>query len=62
VVPAGQTLITETLPSGTALTSVSTLPAGLLLSSNLAVGTAIVTVNAGGQTIATFQDTIIPVI
>ncbi len=60
VVPAGATNITETLPTGTTLASVSTLPAGLLVSSNLAAGTATVTVNAGGQTIATFIDTIIP--
>jgi len=61
VVPAGTTLITETLPANTALTSVSTLPAGLLASSNLAAGTATVTVNAGGQTIVTFLDAAVPV-
>ena len=60
LVPAGPTVITETLPAGTALTSVSTLPGGLLVSSNLATGTATVTVNAGGQTIVTFIDTVIP--
>jgi hypothetical protein len=60
--PAGPILITETLPTGTTLTSVSTLPSGLLVSSNLAAGTATVTVNAGGQTLATFLDTIIPVV
>src|SRR5450759_2254593 len=62
-VPAGPAVITETLPAGTALTGVSTLPsAGLLVSSNLATGTATVTVNAGGQTIATFIDAAIPVV
>jgi hypothetical protein len=61
-VQAGQRVITETLPAGTTLTSVTTLPAGLLVSSNLAAGTATVTVNAGGQTIVTFLDTILPVI
>ena len=59
-VPAGPTTITESLPAGTALTSVSTLPTGLLVNSNLAAGMATVTVNAGGQTIVTFIDTIIP--
>ena len=57
VVPAGPAIITETLPAGTVLTSVSTLPAGSLVSSNLAGGTATVTVVAGGQTIATFVNT-----
>jgi hypothetical protein len=57
VVPAGPALITETVPAGTALTSVSTLPTGLLVSSNLAAGTATVTVNAGGTTIVTFLNT-----
>ena len=61
VVPALPTLITETIPPGSALASVSTLPgAGLLLSSNLAAGTATVAVNPGGQTIATFVNTIPP--
>jgi len=45
------------LPTSITLASVSTLPAGLLVSSNLAAGTATVTVNAGGQTIATFLNT-----
>ena len=61
-VPAGTTVVTETIPAGTALTSVSILPAGLLVSSNLSSGTASVMVNAGGQTIATFLNTAIPVI
>ena len=43
VVPALPATITETIPSGTTLASVSTLPgAGLLISSDLAAGTAIV--------------------
>jgi len=62
VVPAGPTLITETVPAGIVLTSVSTLPSGLLVSSNLAAGTATVTVNAGGQTIVTFLNAAVPVI
>jgi hypothetical protein len=57
VVSPGPTRITETLPTGTLLSSVSTLPAGLLVSSNLAAGTATVTVNAGGQTTVTFLNT-----
>jgi len=61
-VPAGQTLITEALPGGTVLTAVSTLPSGLLDSSNLAAGTATVTVNAGGQTIVTFLNATIPLV
>jgi hypothetical protein len=60
VVPAGPTLITETLPTGTVLTGVSTLPSGSLVSSNLGAGTATVTVNAGGTTTATFIDTVQP--
>ena len=61
VVPAQPALITETIPSGTALASVSTLPgAGLLIASNLAAGTATVAVNPGGQTIATFVNTVPP--
>lgn len=60
-VPAGPALISETIPGGTVLTGVSTLPdAGLLVSSNLAAGTATVTVNAGGQTIVTFIDAATP--
>src|ERR1019366_6853170 len=60
VVPAGPVLITETVPPGTTLTSVSTLQAGSLVSSNLAAGTTTVTVAAGGQTIVTFVDTVPP--
>ncbi|MDQ2945530.1 MAG: hypothetical protein M3Y27_06235 [Acidobacteriota bacterium] len=60
-VPAGNVVITETLPADIALTGVSTMPsAGLLVSSNLAAGTATVTVVAGGQTIVTFIDAAIP--
>ncbi len=62
VVAAGSAAIAETLPTGTTLTSVSTLPGGLLVSSNLAAGTATVTVNAAGQTIVTFIDTALPAI
>ncbi len=59
---AGPVIILESLPSGTTLTDISTLPAGSLVSSNLAAGSAIVTVNGGGQTIATFLDAVIPVL
>jgi copper chaperone CopZ len=62
VEPAGPVIILETLPSGTTLTSVTTLPGGSLVSSNLAAGSATVTVTAGGQTIATFLDAIIPIL
>ena len=58
--PVGATVITETLPAGTTLTSVSTSPSALLVSSNLAAGTATVTVNGGAQTIITFQNTFVP--
>ena len=62
-VPAGNVVITETIPGGTVLTGVSTLPSpGLLVSSNLPAGTATVTVTAGGQTIVTFIDAAIPVV
>jgi hypothetical protein len=60
VMPVGAAFITETASPGTAMTSVTTLPAGLLVSNNLSAGTATVTVNAGGQTIATFVNTIVP--
>jgi hypothetical protein len=60
-VPAGSALVTETLPAGNVLAGVSTLPnAGLLVSSNLAAGTATVTVDPGGQTIVTFIDAATP--
>ena len=59
---AGPVIILETLPSGTTLANVTTLPGGALVSSNLAAGSATVTVNGGGQTIATFLDTVIPVL
>jgi hypothetical protein len=58
---AGPVLIQETVPGpgGAVPTSIFTLPsAGLLVSSNLAAGTATVTVNAGGQTIVTFVDSL----
>jgi hypothetical protein len=60
-VPAGQTLITETPSPGAVLAAVSTLPSvGLLVGSDLAAGTATVTVVAGGQTIVTFVNAVIP--
>jgi len=55
-------IVLETLPSGTTLTDVTTLPGGSLVSSNLAAGSATITVNGGGQTIATFLDAVIPVL
>ncbi len=56
-VTAGSVAVAETVPTGTVLASVTTLPsAGLLVSSNLAAGTATVTVTSGGQTIVTFTD------
>ncbi len=62
-VPAGQVSIAETIPANTVLAGVSTLPsAALLVSSNLAAGTAMVTVVAGGQTIVTFIDAAVPII
>ncbi len=62
-VPAGNAVITETIPAGTLVSGIATLPsAALLVSSNLAAGTATVMVNAGGQTIVTFIDAAVPVI
>ncbi len=60
--PAGLVSILETLPSGTALAAVTASPGGSLVSSNLAAGSATITVNGGGQTIATFLDTIVPIL
>jgi hypothetical protein len=60
--PAGPIIVFETLPPGTTLTAVSSLPSGSLVNSNLAAGAATLTVNNGGQTIATFLDTIVPVL
>ncbi|MGD1093186.1 MAG: ice-binding family protein [Bryobacteraceae bacterium] len=61
LVAEGTQTVTETIPGGTVLTSVSTLPsAGLLVSSNLGTGTANVTVTAGMTTIVTFVDTAPP--
>jgi hypothetical protein len=57
--PAGAAFIAETASPGSVLTSVTTLPSGLLVSNNLTAGTATVTVNAGAQTIATFVNTIV---
>jgi copper chaperone CopZ len=59
---AGPVIILETLPSGTTLAAVTTLPGGSLVSSNLAAGGATVTVSGGGQTIATFLDAIVPIL
>ena len=60
VVAAGPATITETLPAGTTLTSVTTLPIGALASTNLATGTANVTVTVGALTTATFTNTVNP--
>jgi hypothetical protein len=57
--PVGAALIAETASPGTVLTSVTTLPSGLLVSNNLTAGTATVTVSAGAQTIATFVNAIV---
>lgn len=62
VEPAGSVVIQEALPTGTGLTAVTSLPAGSLVSSNLVAGSATVMVTVGGQTIATFLDTVIPVL
>ncbi|MEO8977610.1 MAG: IPTL-CTERM sorting domain-containing protein, partial [Casimicrobiaceae bacterium] len=53
---AGNVAISETIPAGTILSSLSTVPPGALVSSNLAAGTATVTVVAGAQTTVTFTD------
>jgi hypothetical protein len=55
-VTAGAVAVTETLPPGYTLVGVSTVPDGLLLSSNLLGGIANVTVTPGGLTIVTFVD------
>jgi hypothetical protein len=60
VVSAGPAAITETLPAGAVLTSVSTSPNGALVSSNLSAGTVTVTVTAGAQTTATFTNAGVP--
>src|SRR5665213_3530947 len=62
ILPVGATLIAESAAPGTVLSSVSTLSGGLLVSNNLSAGTATVTVNAGGQTIATFVNTVVSAI
>jgi hypothetical protein len=56
--PSGPVVITETLPSSIALSAVATTPPAALVSANLAAGTATVTVAAGGQTTATFTDSL----
>ena len=57
--PAGPVVVTETIPLGVALTSVSANPPGALVSSNLATGTATITVTNGATTIVTFTDALI---
>ena len=56
--PAGPVVITEALTPSIVLSSVATTPPGALVTSNLAAGTATVTVMAGGQTTATFTDSL----
>ncbi len=60
VEPVGALGITETLPQGVALTGVATSPSGALVSSNLALGTATVTVAVGATSVVTFFDVLIP--
>ena len=60
--PAGPVVVTETIPLGVALTSVTANPPGALVSSNLATGTATVTVTNGATTIVTFTDAALVVI
>ena len=56
-------MVTETIPAGTMLAGVSTLPsAGVAGQQQSCAGTATVTVIAGGQTIVTFIDAAIPVV
>ena len=50
----GPTTVAEVLTNGTVVTSVTAAPANLLVSSNLAGGSAVVTVNAGAMTTVTF--------
>jgi hypothetical protein len=54
--PVNVPFLNGSFSGSTLLAGVSTLPAGLLVSSNLVAGTATVTVNAGQQTIVTFID------
>ena len=54
--PTGQVLITETVPIGFQLTSVSASPADTLLRIDLQAGQATVTIEQGGQTVVTFQN------
>jgi hypothetical protein len=56
LVPTGAVTITETALGGTVLAAVDTLPSGLLVSSDLATGTATVTVNGGATTTVAFID------
>ena len=55
--PTGAVAITETIPAGTALAGV-TVGGGALVASNLAAGTATVTVVGGGVTTVTFLDVV----
>jgi hypothetical protein len=52
--PVGAVLVTESASPGTALSSVTSSPAGSLVGANLAARTATVTITDGGQTIVTF--------
>ena len=56
-VPAGNAVVSESIPANTVLTGVTASPSGSLVSSNLAAGTATVTVVGGSQTTVTFTDT-----
>jgi hypothetical protein len=60
-VPAGSVQIGETVPvtvPATAVTSIFTFPSAALTASNLAAGTATVSVYAGATTIVTFTDAV----
>jgi hypothetical protein len=54
--PAGPVGVSENIPAGALPTAIAVLPTAALISSNVGAGTAAVTVNAGGLTIATFTD------
>ncbi len=54
--PVGSVAIAQSQVAGTSLTGIATLPAGLLVSSNLSAGTATVTVASGTQTVVTFTN------
>jgi hypothetical protein len=59
VEPSGPVVVTEAIPPGITLTSITTNPPGALVSSNLATGMATVTVTTGATTIVTFTDALI---